>query len=118
MFKSHANLTDEVNNAIMESELNGGVDLSKLEIGKKVIVKTINTTYTVEKTEDRQYTIYGNTKYCPAPKPCYIPGSTFGGSMLKLDYIGVGMHMEFSFYDNNAPAKVITTSRILEVHVL
>jgi hypothetical protein len=116
MFKPHPNLSDEVNNAIAESELNGGVDLSKLEAGKKVIVKTRNTLYTVEKVKEREYTIYGNAKFCPAPTPCYIHGSTFGGSMLKLDYIGVDMFMEFSFYSKQHGA--ITTSRIQEVHVL
>jgi hypothetical protein len=115
LFKPSPNLTDEVNNAIMESEMNGGVDLSTLEVGKKVIIKTKNTTYTVEKLGKHEYTIYGNAKYCPVVTPCYTPGSTFGGSMLKLDYVGVGMFLEFSI---PGKAGVITTSRIQEVHVL
>ena len=121
MFQPHPNLTKEVNDAIIESELNGGVDLSKLEIGKKVIVRTLNTTYTIEKLGDKKYTIYGSSKYCPSPTLASIPGSTFGGSMLKLDYIGIGMFLEFSLYGGNIrPGQypVITTSQIQEVTVL
>ncbi len=115
MYQPHPNLTKEINDAIAESELNGGVNLQQLEIGKRLIIKTRNTTYTVEKTGDRLYTIYGNARFCPSPTPCYIHGSTFGGSMLKIDYVGIDMCLEFRLLEGK---ETVTTSRIQEVHIL
>lgn len=92
--KPNPNLSDDINNAISESELAGGADIKKLAVGKRLIVKTKNTVYTIEKREDGTY-IYGNKKYCPVPMKCHINGSTFGGPMLKLDWVGVGMYLEF-----------------------
>jgi hypothetical protein len=94
MFKPHPNLSDEVNNAIIESELSGGAYIEKLAVGKKLLVQTRNTLYTIERREDGLY-ISGSARFCPEPRKCVISGSTFGGSMLRMGYIGVGMYMEF-----------------------
>jgi hypothetical protein len=40
-----------------------------------------------------------------------VHGSTWGGSMLKVAFIGRGMHLEF----RHPQHRVITTSRIVEV---
>ena len=45
--------------------------------------------------------------YMPPDSEVRINGCTFGGSMLKMGYLGVGMHMEFVFED-----KVVTTTSI------
>lgn len=111
MFQPHPNLSDEVNNAIAESELAGGVFLDKLAVGKKLQVETRNTTYTIERREDGLY-ISGNAKYCPEPVKCSIPGSNFGGSMLKMNFVGRGMFLEFH---TDAHPTVIVTSQIQEV---
>src|SRR5271155_3839443 len=94
MFEPHPNLSDEVNNAIAESELAGGVFLDKLAAGKKLQVQTKKTLYTIERREDGLY-ISGNAKYCAEPTKCRIPGSNFGGSMLKMNFVGRGMFLEF-----------------------
>jgi hypothetical protein len=44
-----------------------------------------------------------------------IQGSTWGGSMLKLGYIGVDMHLEFDF---GKPRQCLTTSRIASIQVM
>jgi hypothetical protein len=49
--------------------------------------------------------------FCPEPTLVTIHGSTWGGSMIKADYIGRGMHLEFG-HPANLP---ITTSMILQV---
>lgn len=54
-------------------------------------------------------------RFIETPGPIHINGSTWGGSMLKLDYIGVGMHMEFSI--PNTTYGVITTSAIASISV-
>lgn len=111
MFEPHPNLTPEVNAAIMDSELQGGADLRRLEVGRKLIVKTKNTTYTIERRADGDY-ISGNAKYCPEPTLCYIAGSTFGGSMLKVGFVGRGMYMEMQI---EGKPGLVTTSQIQEV---
>lgn len=121
-YVAHPNLSNEVNNAISESELAGGADLSKLQVGKVLIVKTQNTTYTIEKRSNGTY-IHGNKKYCPFPTKCHISGSTFGGSMLKVGWVGIGMYLEFTIDIPEEERKIglvdghgrIVTSRIMEV---
>jgi hypothetical protein len=56
--------------------------------------------------------ISGHPEFCPDPVQVAIAGSTWGGSMLKLQYVGRGMHLEFRHpaYDNP-----IVTSAIQEI---
>jgi len=110
-YRPHPNLSDEINGAIAESELAGGAYINKLATGRKLMVKTANTLYTVERREDGLF-ISGNQKYCPEPTKCQIPGSTFGGSMLKMGFVGVGMYMEFV---PEPLGRTVTTSEIKEV---
>jgi hypothetical protein len=109
-FKPIPNLDDAVNDAILKSELRGGTQLDKLRVGARVEVQTLNTCYVIENREDGLY-ISGNAKYCPEPTKVYIPGSTFGGSMLKLNFVGPGMYMEYILPNG----KTVTTSQIQEV---
>jgi len=110
-FKPHPNLRSEINNAIMESELAGGAYLSRLAVGRKLLVQTRNTLYSIERRADGLY-ISGNAKFCPKPVKCKIPGSNFGGSMLKMDFVGRGLYMEFTTEDHPT---VICTSQIQEI---
>lgn len=112
---SHPNLTPEVNRNIAQSEIEGGVYLDKLEPGAVLHVRTKNTSYTVEKIEDGKYLISGHPKYCPTPSLTFISGSTWGGSMLKVGFIGRGMHMEYSDPRYSSRPGTITTSEIQEV---
>ncbi len=108
MWVDHPNLTPEVNRAIKESELSGGIWWKDLPVGSKVIVRTRNTRYEIENREDGSY-IQGHEKYCPQPTKASIHGSTFGGSMIKAGWLGVGMYLEFS------TDRTITTSQIQDV---
>jgi hypothetical protein len=115
---SHPNLSNDINKNIAESEMFGGYWLHKpewatkagegplLEAGKALRVITLNTDYLIENRPDGTY-ISGNAKYCPSPVKCSIHGSTWGGSMLKVGWIGLGMHLEFSIGD-----KTVVTSEI------
>ncbi len=55
--------------------------------------------------------ISGHPKFCPHPTMVHIGGSSWGGSMLKIAYIGRGMHLEFV----HPSYQTITTSRIVEI---
>jgi hypothetical protein len=111
-FEDHPNLTPEVNAAICDSELSGGVWFNKLPVGSVVTVQTRNTLYTIERRKDGDY-ISGNERYCPVPVKTQIQGSTFGGSMIKLGWIGIGMHMEFWIAEHGT----LTSSAILDFKV-
>lgn len=113
MYQDHPNLSPEINAAMREMELNGGIWYDKLPAGSVVQVQTKNTLYVIEKRSDTQSFITGHPKYCPIPTECRINGSTFGGSMLRIGWLGVGMHLEFCLGDG-----VITTSQIQDVRVL
>jgi hypothetical protein len=79
-----------------------------------VIVNTRNSTYTLQIRGDEIHGICqrqdgrDDHNYLPALTKLEIPGSTWGGSMMKLGYIGVGMHIEA--YPENG--KCFTTSPV------
>ena len=110
--KPHPNLDDAVNEAIIKSELEGGVLLDKLEIGKKLRMVTSHRTYIIEKKPDGYY-ISGHPKFCPTPPKVKISGSVFHpeGSMPKMKFIGTGMFLEFEHPEFG----VVRTSEIQEV---
>jgi hypothetical protein len=56
--------------------------------------------------------ISGHPEFCPDPVHVAIAGSTWGGSMLKLQYVGRGMHLEFHHPEYATP---IITSAIQEI---
>lgn len=101
---------------IERSERDGGVFLKDMKVGDRVEFDTASgSQYKVVKTAADGYTIEGNKHYCPIPTATIINGSTWGGSMLKVGFIGEGMHLEFSTDDTRILGQVITTTRIMNV---
>jgi hypothetical protein len=77
-----------------------GFQISKLKPGTKMTVETKNSFYEFFIGEDGDITAFGGTRQdgsvrFPSPTPVVIHGSTFGGSMIKADWIGETMHLEF-----------------------
>ena len=95
LFMPHAAFSDEMNRNIVRSEIEGGVCLDALSEGAVLEVETQHHWYTIVNRTAGQALISGHPNYCPEPVPVRIAGSTWGGSMLKLRYIGRGMHLEF-----------------------
>ena len=112
LFEPHPNLSDAINRNIIQSEIEGGVHLRNLPAGTVLEVQTQNHVYTIVSDRDGTAWISGHPVYCPDPVLVSIHGSTWGGSMIREQYIGRGMHLEFGHPDFLA----ITTSRILDVH--
>lgn len=126
---NHPNLSDEINANLAKSEILGGIWLSLpgeyatearkealakgnvLTVGKSLKVQTRNTLYVIEKRGENDFWISGHAKYCPVPTKANIHGSTFGGSMLKMNYVGRDMHLEFSIPGHDP----ITTSAIQDI---
>jgi len=66
-----------------------------LSEGAVLEVETQHHCYTIVVRGRRQELISGHPQYCPDPVPVRIEGCTWGGSMLKLRFIGRGMRPEF-----------------------
>lgn len=111
--KYHRNLDRQIVDKINESEKAGGVFLKNVPVNSTINIKTGNSLYAVRKTGSGE-TIKGHPEYCPSPVNCRINGSTFGGSMLKIGWIGIGMHLEVFLTDTQ---KTITTSAIENIEV-
>lgn len=124
---NHPNLSPELNAICEKSETQEGIYLydpgfgptvaekNVLPIGATVAVQTRNTRYLIVKTGEKTFTIEGNLRYCPSPVDAHIHGSNFGGSVLKLGFVGPGMYMEFSI---TPPGGTISTSVIQSVERL
>lgn len=120
--KPHPNLSDDINRNIIDSEVNGGVWVTRpygakvkdepfLPVGKGLLVTTQSRQYYIRKTGENVFTIQGHPKYCPVPTVCRIHGSTWGGSMIKIGWVGRGMYLEFSTDEHHG----IRTSEIQDV---
>ncbi|HSY99582.1 MAG TPA: hypothetical protein VK788_08805 [Terriglobales bacterium] len=73
---------------------------------------TQNTCYEIVVLYGGSAYLSGHPLYCPQPVLVTITGSTWGGSMLKVDFIGRGMHLEFRHPGYPTP---IVTSIIREI---
>ena len=112
MYMPHANLADEVNSNIVQSEVEGGVFLESLPPDTVLQIRTQNHFYTAQLLGEGAALISGHPQYCPQPVQVTIAGSTWGGSMLKLRFIGRGMRLEFHHPAYSMP---IVTSAIQEI---
>lgn len=110
-FEPHPNLSDDINDSIIRSEIEGGAYLNRLGVGDSLRVITVARPYLIEHRKDGFY-ISGHPEYCPEPTRAVIHGSTWGGSMLKVNFIGINMYLELRL---ETLGKVLTTSLILHV---
>ncbi|HTS24829.1 MAG TPA: hypothetical protein VMH81_03085 [Bryobacteraceae bacterium] len=111
LFEPSPHLTDAVNRNIVQSEMEGGVHLRDVLPGTILEVETENRAYRIRYEGCGRAFISGHPVFCPEPTLVTIHGSTWGGSMIKSDYIGRGMHLEFA-HPTYLP---ITTSMIVQV---
>jgi hypothetical protein len=73
---------------------------------------TQNTCFEIVVLDGGSAFLSGHPLYCPQPVLVTIAGSTWGGSMLKVHFIGRGMHLEFRHPGYPTP---IVTSIIREI---
>ena len=105
-------LASVVHRLMVRSEFEGGVRLGGLGDGCRVVVRTANRLYELH-VRDGETWICGHPEYCPRPVPVQVRGSSWGGSMLKVGYIGCGMCLEF----RHPTFETVTTSRIMSVQL-
>lgn len=97
-----------------------GIEVDKLKINTKLFIETENSIYEMvilkNSTEEHKIIVEitggvkqdGSIRY-KNPTKVFFTGSTFGGSILKMNWIGKNMQMEI--FDN----KVFTTSEVKNV---
>src|SRR6202047_2832383 len=112
MFSPHPNLAEEVNGSIIQSEIEGGVYLGDLPPSTVLHIQTMNHCYTAVLLGGSEALLSGHPEFGPEPVQVAISGSTWGGSMLKLQFVGRGMHLEFRHPQYPMP---IVTSPIPEI---
>jgi hypothetical protein len=95
---------------IKKSEKDGGIFLNDVPKRALVEVQTNNSIYTIAiiDVKKAEVIVKGNNKHLATPKTCFLLGSTYGGSMLKLGWIGVDMHLQVSVIGG----PILTTSPI------
>jgi hypothetical protein len=79
----------------VQSEPDEGVYLQDLATGAVLEVETRERLYLIENLGVGEILISGHPKYCPQPVQVKLHGSTWGGTMLKVGFIGQGMRLEF-----------------------
>jgi hypothetical protein len=90
-----------------------GVTLEKLKPCNTIHARTRNSDYEIFllDPESGRALVKGG-KYFAEPVEATVSGSSFGGSMLKMGWLGVGLGMEF-----NANGQYVMTSPVEELRV-
>jgi hypothetical protein len=114
LFRPLPVFSEEINRNIVQSEVEGGVYLKDLDKGTKLEVQTENRVYQIVVQEGSKALISGHPEFCPEPVLVSIHGSSWGGSMLKMAFIGRGMHLEF----RHPEYRTVITSPIVEIRSL
>ena len=73
-----------------------GIGLTTVDALTTLLVRTDNSLYqiTILKPYAREVLVQGGV-FFPARTRACLSGSSFGGSCLKLGWVGLGLHMEF-----------------------
>jgi len=102
----HSNLSD--------SQI--GLFIRDLSVRTTVFVHTQDSRYILNCLDGEVVTVMGNGKYFnyDEPAPAILHGSTWGGSMIKPGWLGVGMHMEICEIKHRR----ITTSKITKLQII
>jgi hypothetical protein len=92
---------------------NDGIDVREQEPLATILVRTHNSLYRIIPLQrgDCRVLIEGG-QFFPQPTEAHFAGSTFGGSFLKMAWIGTGLHMEI-----NAGGQRIITSPVCRIGI-
>lgn len=108
-------VTKDCTERIEGMERDGGLLLSGLCSGTVLHVRTQNSLYVIEKGDDPRLIVVSGGRYFCHPSRKQFLGSSFGGAMLRPDWIGRGMRMEFA---NEYAGDPIKTSAVVNFKVI
>ena len=90
-----------------------GIDLRSLPAGTAVVVDTRNSRYRFVMLDGSgRHALVEGGHYFPQETTARVEGSTLGGSLLQVGWIGLGLFLELSF-----GGKRIITSRVRSISV-
>ena len=91
-----------------------GVGLADVDAFTTLVVQTDNSVYeiTILKPHRREVLVQGGAFFPVRTRAC-LSGSSFGGSCLKLGWVGIGLHLEF-----HAGDQWIITSHVRSIRVV
>ncbi len=90
-----------------------GVNVNDLEPLTTLAVQTCNSLYRITITRRTAVLVQGG-RFFPAMTPAHLNGSGFGGSLLKVAWIGIGLRMEIVVGGRRivtSPVRTISTER-------
>ena len=87
-----------------------GIGLTDVEAFTTLVVQTENSVYqvTILKPHAREVLVQGGAFFPDRRRAC-LSGSSFGGSCLKMGWVGLGLHMEFHAEDQWVVASHVPT---------
>ena len=90
-----------------------GVGLTDVDVLTTLVVQTENSVYhiTILQPHTREVLVQGGAFFTERTRAC-LSGSSFGGSCLKLGWIGVGLRMEY-----HADDQWVITSHVRSIAV-
>ena len=102
---------------IEQSEKDGGIWLKDVEPDQLIEVYTQKSIYRLALVDKVKHLVAVNSTGAHIDKPeiCTLNGSTFGGSMIRLGWIGIGMNLEFHRRRKVRP--ILTTSAVKTIKV-
>ena len=102
---------------IEQSEKDGGIWLKDVEPDQLIEVYTQKSIYRLALVDKVKHLVAVNSTGAHIDKPeiCILNGSTFGGSMIRLGWIGIGMNLEFHRRRKVRP--ILTTSAVKTIKV-
>jgi hypothetical protein len=106
-----SSLNQTANANVMRPEQGGGIYLDALPEGMVLEVETSHHHYTIVNRAHGEALISGHPKFCPEPIVVRVEGSTWGGCMLKVGFIGLGMRLTFQLPTH----RTVTTSPVLQI---
>jgi hypothetical protein len=90
-----------------------GVGIAELAPLATVFVRTQNSVYRINVLDpQRRDVMVQGGAFFPQPMRARLSGSSFGGTCLKVGWLGVNLHLEFAVDD-----RLIVTSRVVSVDV-
>ena len=92
-----------------------GIGLTDVDVFTTLVVQTDNSVYqiTILQPHAREVLVKGGAFFPKRTRAC-LSGSSFGGSCLKLGWVGIGLHMEFHAEDQwviTSHVRAITVER-------
>lgn len=91
-----------------------GVQLTELETGSVIDIKTKSRHYSVEYLGGDRVRVSGHPQWCPTPVVVRLEGSLRNSGAFEPGFVGPGMHLVFQRFDDRLP---VTTTEVKDVHL-